>query len=106
LFLDCCYLDENSFQSLGDCRVLDSTSKERACTAREKKIDAKHIFEGVVAVFLLRLLLSDFASYSKNKTWKTYCWHVCVNQRQPCLLLQLHDGWRELVIKTDLTKPD
>jgi hypothetical protein len=31
---------------------------------------------------------------------------MCVNQKQPCLLLQLHDGWGELVIETDLNKPD
>jgi hypothetical protein len=35
-----------------------------------------------------------------------YCWHVCVNQKQPFLLLQLHDRWRKLVIEIDLTKPD
>ena len=37
---------------------------------------------------------------------KAYCWHVRVNQKQPFMLLQLHDRWRELVIEIDLAKPD
>jgi len=31
---------------------------------------------------------------------------VCAKQQQPCLLLQLQDGWRVQVIERDLTEPD